>query len=154
MAYSLGCLREAFDWSELCKLVSPIRNVSLGSFAASRSEGRRKPGPDLRNLLLRPLQISAHLARVAHAVLKALASLCKASLGLLLQVDELAVLGIELSGSADLSAIETRNRQRRDTHVCAWTAMLRSRGMGLKEFAKRSCMYSWKSRPLAEPMVS
>lgn len=28
------------------------------------------------------------------------------------------------------------------THVCAWTAMLRSSGMGLKELAKRSCMYS------------
>lgn len=26
------------------------------------------------------------------------------------------------------------------TYVCAWTAMLRSRGMGLKECEKRSCM--------------
>lgn len=40
------------------------------------------------------------------------------------------------------------------TYVCAWTAMLRSRGMGSNELEKRSCMYSWKSTPLAEPVLS
>lgn len=45
-------------------------------------------------------------------------------------------------------------RVRSGTYVCAWTAMLRSRGMGSKELEKRSCIYSWKSTPLAEPVLS
>lgn len=46
---------------------------------------------------------------------------------------------------------QTRNSS---TYVWACMAMLRSRGIGSKELVKRSCMYSWKSTPLAEPVLS
>ena len=33
-------------------------------------------------------------------------------------------------------------------------AMLRSRGFGSREVAQRSCMYAWKTTPLAERVLS
>lgn len=72
-----------------------IRRKSLNRFARSHLSRI-----DLRDFLLRPLEIAADLARIAHTVLEALASLSKAGLRLLLQIHQLAVLGVELSRSA------------------------------------------------------
>lgn len=57
-----------------------------------------------RDFLLCPLQIPAHLARIAHPLLEALARPREAGLRLLLQLNELAVLGVELSRSVDIVA--------------------------------------------------
>lgn len=53
----------------------------------------------LLDLLLCPLEIAANFLRISHTLLEALSRPCKACLRLLLQLKELAVLGIQLSGS-------------------------------------------------------
>lgn len=57
-----------------------------------------------RDLLLRPLQVLAHLARVVHALSKSRPRPREPRLRLLLQVQQLAVLVVEAAGSAILLA--------------------------------------------------
>lgn len=104
---------------------------------------------------MRPLEIAANLARIPHALLEAFAGASQTSLGLPLQIHELAVLGVELARTSVLVSLEAASRKakkkkvvvwwdsvglKKKTYVCAWTAMLRSSGIGLKEWEKRSCM--------------
>lgn len=56
----------------------------------------------LRDFLLRPLEISAHLASILHAVSEASACLGKTSLSLRLQFQEFSLLSIEMSRSVSL----------------------------------------------------
>lgn len=86
--------------------------------------------------------------------MEALAGASETGLGLSLQIREFAVLGVELARASvfisdnSLSLDNTGRGEGKtgwwahflDTYVWAWTAMLRSSGIGLKEWAKRSCM--------------
>ena len=58
----------------------------------------------LRNLLLRPLEIIAHLARVFKALRKTRAALGQARLRLCLQLLQLAMLGVQVSRSTSLAS--------------------------------------------------
>lgn len=55
---------------------------------------------NLRDFLLRPFEVAANLAGVAHALLEALAGSGETGLRLSLEVRELAVLGIEFARTA------------------------------------------------------
>lgn len=76
-------------------LNSPRRRASLRHEDVAQGQLRMH----LRDFLLCPLQISPHLAGVSHSVLESLPRLGETSLCLLLQVHELAVLRIQLSGA-------------------------------------------------------
>lgn len=119
---------------------------------AAAPKSSRK-GDYSRNLLLRPLQIPAHLARVLEPLREPRARLGQARLRLGLQLEQLAVLCVEVSGSSSslLSANHSHHSQgRRKTHVCACFTVQLSSGSGSNVSAKRSCMYSWRSMPAAE----
>lgn len=68
----------------------------------------------LRDLLLRPLEISADFASILHPVRKAGASLCEARLGLCLQLHQLALLGIEMSRSGFVLVMVFKERRTQD----------------------------------------
>lgn len=55
---------------------------------------------NLRNLLLGPLKVVADFSRIAHSLGESFTSSCKAGLGLLLQLQEFAVLGVEFAGTS------------------------------------------------------
>lgn len=55
------------------------------------------------NFLLGPLKVVADLSRVAHSLGEPFTSSCKARLGLLLQLQEFAVLGVKFAGSLCLN---------------------------------------------------
>lgn len=57
-----------------------------------------------RDFLLRPLKVAADLTRITHAVLETLARPRQARLCLLLELEELAVLGVQLAGSVSVLA--------------------------------------------------
>lgn len=65
---------------------------------------------NLPNLLLRPFEVISDLVSVAHTLLEALSRLRQASLCLLLQLQELAVLGIQLSGTARSVSTHSRGK--------------------------------------------
>jgi hypothetical protein len=94
LAYSLGCLRAALCWSELCVVVRIVPAKSRGGHLTTREQ---ISSLNSRNLLLCPVQVAAHFTSIADAFLESLASPGKTGLGLLLQIHELAVLGIQLS---------------------------------------------------------
>ncbi|CAF3587071.1 unnamed protein product [Fusarium graminearum] len=54
---------------------------------------------DSPDFLLCPFKVTADLMSIAHTLLEALSGLRKTSLRLLLQLQELSVLGVHLSGS-------------------------------------------------------
>jgi len=56
------------------------------------------------NLFLRPFKILANFASITETILEALASLCKASLRLLLQFKQLTMLSVQVSRPALKSA--------------------------------------------------
>jgi hypothetical protein len=80
---------------------------------------------NLRDFLLRPFQVAAHFAGVAHAVLESLAGSRETGLCLLLQFQELTVLRVELSGTKVALATRFSNVSNLRlnltpaTHVCA-----------------------------------
>lgn len=57
---------------------------------------------NLRDFLLRPLQVGANFTRILHSIREASASFCQASLCLCLQLEQLTLLGIEMAGSAEM----------------------------------------------------
>lgn len=65
-----------------------------------------------RNFLLGPLKVVADFSRIAHSLGEAFTSSRKAGLSLLLQLQELAVLGVEFAGSLCLNGHAPVKRDR------------------------------------------
>lgn len=87
-------------------LEAPVCSLAVEFQSCSRISRplafRAGAGQNSLDLLLRPLEVLSDLPCVAHTVLEALARLREAGLRLLLQVHELAVLGVHLSRPAAL----------------------------------------------------
>ncbi len=102
VAYSLGCFFEAFAFKALVlRLVSFCPRTTHATRFANHHhrEIRESSRGYLRDLLLRPLEIVAHLARVLEPLREPRARLGQPRLRLCLQLEELAVLGVEVAGS-------------------------------------------------------
>jgi len=114
-----------------------------------------------------------HLARILEPLRKARAGLGQTRLRLRLQLEELAMLGVQMARSVKFElasrsnssqAIATRGlavrsrlepqNQENATHVCACLAVHLSSASGSKVAANRSCMYSLRSMPPAEQALS
>lgn len=89
--------------------------ISRTSLAVLLAVLARSLALERTDFLLRPLEIAADLVGISHTLMETLPCLCKTSLCFLLQLQELTVLGVHLSGCLRLhghAAIE-RNRVKR-----------------------------------------
>lgn len=122
LVYSLECFFDALAFKDLFPdsvsfrfSMSVFRDLSYPTRNRDRlrSATKRRIG-NLRNFLLRPFEIVAHLARILKPLRKPRARLCKASLRLCLQLEQLAVLGIQVARSVEL-AVSRKSKSTRSS---------------------------------------